>query len=123
MGQSVLSPAPHLIERRSAVRRRPQDDEAIARVRLRGGSEMTMIDVSDAGALVQGSTRLLPGTYVSAHIVGRTGPVLVRSCVIRAWVSAIGTGGVTYRSALAFQPHLDTSSVGYVVPETTRAPA
>jgi hypothetical protein len=100
-------------ERRRAVRRVPADDEPLARVRLRAGRELVVKDVSSAGALVEGDTRLLPGTHVDVHVLTADGRVLVRSRVVRAWVSALRGDCVQYRGALAFERAVDT---GYPLP-------
>jgi hypothetical protein len=100
-------------DRRRAVRRTPGPEEPLARVRLRAGRELAVVDVSSAGALVEGDTRLLPGTHVDVHVLTADGRVLVRSRVVRAWVSALASDSVHYRGALAFERPVDT---GYPVP-------
>ena len=94
-------------ERRHAPRRVPDSGEPLVAVRVRGGRELAVIDVSDEGVLVEGQARLLPGTHVEVHVVTSTGRVLVRTRVVRAFVSAL-QGGIRYRSALAFDRHVDT---------------
>lgn len=101
----------------------PLRDEPISRVRLRTGRELCVIDISDGGVLVEGSARLLPGTHVDVHVMTRDGRVLVRSRVARCYVSALHADAVRYRGALAFDRHVDTASVGYVVPDAPRGPA
>jgi hypothetical protein len=102
------------VDRRRFGRRRPHTDDAVARMRLRTGYELAVIDVSNGGALVQGSVRLLPGTRVDVHLIARGGRVLVRSRVMRACVSALRADGIEYRSALQFEQAVDTS--GYSLP-------
>lgn len=104
-------------DRRRAVRRVPGPEEPLARVRLRAGRELAVVDVSSAGALVEGDTRLLPGTHVDVHVLTTDGRVLVRSRVVRAWVSALASDCVQYRGALAFERAVDT---GYPVPVPER---
>ena len=103
-------------DRRRAARRVPRDDEPIARARLRTGWDLTVIDVSDHGALVEGSARLLPGTHVDAHIVTSSGRVLVRCRVARAYVCHVQKDAVHYRGALSFERRVDTWAHGYPVP-------
>ena len=122
-------------ERRHASRRVPDAGEPLVAVRVRGGRELAVIDVSDSGVLVEGQARLLPGTHVEVHVVtaaGRVlvegqarllpgthvevhvvttaGRVLVRTRVVRAFVSAL-KGGIRYRTALAFERTVDTAPV------------
>ena len=96
------------MERRRAPRRLPADDEPLSRVRLRTGRELLVIDVSNAGVLVRSPARLLPGTHVDVHVVTWEGRVLVRSRVVRAYVSALQADAIWYHGALAFDRHVET---------------
>jgi hypothetical protein len=104
------------MERRRAVRRAPESDEPICRVRFRAGRELDVIDVSNAGALVEGVARLLPGTHVDVHIIAADGRTLVRSRVVRAYVSHVEAEVIRYRGALAFERSVDTTAAGYPLP-------
>jgi hypothetical protein len=95
----------------------PGDDEPVSRVRLRAGRELAVIDLSNSGALVEGPTRLLPGTHVDVHLVTKDGRTLVRSRVVRAYVCYLQADMVRYRGAIVFDRAIDTSAVGYAVPE------
>jgi hypothetical protein len=103
------------MERRRAPRREPAADEPLSRARLRTGRELAVINVSNTGLLVEGATRLLPGTHVDVHVITRDGRVLVRSRVTRAWVCALQADLICYRGALAFDRTVDTSSLGYAI--------
>ena len=104
------------VERRRMPRRAPDPGEVLSRVRLRGGREWTVVDISTGGALLEGESRLLPGTHVDAHVTTRDGRVLVRARVLRAWVVRLRADAVGYRAALAFETSVDTSARGYTVP-------
>lgn len=106
-----------VIERRRSVRRVPGDDEPLARVRLRAGSHLAVLDVSSAGALLEGTARLLPGTHVDVHIVTAEGRTLVRSRIVRAYVSHVEHDRMQYRGAIAFDRPVTTNVVGYALPE------
>lgn len=99
---------PNDSERRRAARRGPQPEETLSRVRLRLGRELTVVDISSSGVLLEGLTRLLPNTHTDLHIVTRNGRVLVRARVIRALVWRLESNVVCYRSALAFDTVVDT---------------
>jgi hypothetical protein len=99
------------MERRRAVRRVPSGHESLTRVRLRTGPELSVRDISDVGALVEGAVRLLPGARLDIHVIARDGRVLVRSRVVRAQVSTICAEGVRYRGAIAFDQPVDTAPV------------
>jgi hypothetical protein len=111
------------MEQRKALRRVPSREEALSRIRLRTGGEMSVVDVSNAGMLVEGQVRLLPGTHVDAHVVTPDGRVLVRSRVVRCWIAALNAGAVWYRGALAFDRQLDTAVPGYAIPQPPRVGA
>lgn len=99
-----------LRERRTCARREPEADESLASVRLRTGRELSVVNLSDAGLLTEGATRLLPGTHVEVHVVTREGRTLVRGRLTRAYVWALSGAGVRYRAAIAFERLVDTSS-------------
>jgi hypothetical protein len=112
-------------ERRAAERREPEPAEALSRVRLRTGRELTVVNISSSGALVEGLTRLLPGTRVEVHLVTRHGRVLVRSRIVRALVWRLEPDLVCYRTALSFEIPVDAEvgpssprieSAGYSLP-------
>jgi hypothetical protein len=104
------------MEYRKAPRRVPLDEEPISRVRLRIGCEMTVVDVSSSGVLLEGHMRLLPGTHVDVHVVTREGRMLIRSRVVRCWVAALQADAVLYRGALAFDRPVETARAGYAFP-------
>jgi hypothetical protein len=107
------------MERRRAVRRAPEREEPLARVRLRTGSELAVVNVSNAGVLVEGPVRLLPGTHLDVHVITQEGRVLVRSRVIRSFVCRLQADSVGYRAALAFDRNIDVS--GYPFPSILSA--
>jgi hypothetical protein len=79
-------------------------------VRLRTGRELTVVNISASGALVEGLTRLLPGTRTEVHVVTRHGRVLVRARVVRSLVWRLEKEVVCYRTALAFDAAVDTEA-------------
>ena len=97
------------MERRAFSRRVPAPDETLSHVRLRTGRELAVVDIGDAGALVESSARLLPGTHVEVHVVTREGRTLVRSRITRAAVFAVTADTLRYRAALAFDSRVNTA--------------
>jgi hypothetical protein len=104
-------------ERRRAPRRVPEASEVLARVRLRGGRELFVSDVSPFGALLEGDSRLLPNTHVDVHVTTRQGRILVRARVMRVAVCRLHADVVTYRAAVAFEGMVDTTVHGYSIPK------
>jgi hypothetical protein len=95
------------IERRAAPRRAPAQAEPLRCARLRGARELTVANASSAGALVEGTARLLPGTHADVHVLTRHGRVLVRCRIVRAFVCHVTATQVRYRAALAFERPVD----------------
>lgn len=108
------------MDRRRTLRRTPSVHEPLSRVRLRTGRELSVVDVSNGGVLVEGP-RLLPGTHVEVHVITGEGRVLVRSRVVRSYVWGLTSDTVRYRGALAFDRLVDTSAAGYSVPAPGQA--
>jgi hypothetical protein len=102
-------------ERRRAPRCVPLPGDRLARVRLRTGRELAVVDISTCGVLVEGA-RLLPGTHTDVHVVTRHGRTLVRSRVVRSLVWHLEANAVCYRSALTFETVVDIETDGYPVP-------
>ena len=103
------------IERRRAEGRSPAAGEPLARLRLRTGRELLVLNIAGRGALVEGP-RLIPGAYVDVHITTMTGRALVRSRVLRCEVSRVAADAIAYRSGLVFEQPVDASPPGYHVP-------
>ena len=107
-------------ERRRAARHMPSPTQALSRVRLRTGRELAVIDASPLGVLVEGATRLLPGTHVEVHVIGAQGRILVRARVVRCAVWSLTADCVQYRGALAFGVLIDLG-LATALPEAVAA--
>jgi hypothetical protein len=105
-----------LNERRRTARRAPDAGDVLARVRLRGGRELTVLNISPGGALLEGETRLLPGTHVDVHVTTRDGRVLARARVVRGWVFRLSADSIGYRHALAFETAIDIAPADHNAP-------
>jgi hypothetical protein len=108
-------------ERRVVTRWVPGSAEALSRVRLRTGRELAVMNVSATGALVEGTTRLLPGTHVEVHVTAAQGRVLVRARVVRCTVCTVTADVIMYRGALAFTTPVDLPPVEVAPPHTSEA--
>jgi hypothetical protein len=100
------------VDRRRARRRVPASTESLSRVRLRAGRELRVVDIAPTGALLEGRSRLLPGTHVEVHVTTGRGRTLERAAVVRSWVSGLGPDEVRYRGAVAFCGVVDVSPPG-----------
>jgi hypothetical protein len=103
-----VSQPPHH-DRRAGERYPAAACDWLAAVRLRFGDDMTVINVSRGGLLVETGARLLPnaGIDLQATIQGDTR--VVQGRVLRSQVCAILESGIRYRAAVAFGPRLDPS--------------
>jgi hypothetical protein len=100
---SVLRPA----DRRRASRHRPVDLAGQWAVRLQGGGEASLVDISRAGVRLETSTRLNPGRLISLEVVGVESTVAVEARLIRSEVVETGNEQVKYRAAAMFLREID----------------
>ena len=94
-------------DRRMAARFAPRTLDIPARARLRPGAEVTIVNLSWAGVLIDGPCRLQPGAPagISLDLTGVRGVLACR--VVRCHVSHVGgPGGIRYRAGLAFDEPL-----------------
>ena len=114
------------IDRRVALRHCRVEEHGIVSARVRPGHDVSLIDVSAGGALVEGRYRLLPGASVELQLETSQLTAGVRGRVVRCSVSRLRSTSVCYRGAIAFDRHLpwfvDDESAGYAVPTSERRP-
>lgn len=109
----VCGPPAGNAERRQASRRAPGRGEPLSRLRVRAGLELSVVDLSAAGALVESLARPLPGSYVDVRIDTGENHTVVRSRVVRAHVCHLEAHLVRYRVAIAFDRMVE-SAIPYV---------
>jgi len=99
-------------------RRRGVDEHGVVAARIRPGHNVTLIDVSSGGALVETAHRLMPGRTVELHIQAPDRHVTLRGSVLRCSVVHVRPASICYRGAIAFDRHLPwfTEAAGYEVP-------
>jgi hypothetical protein len=120
--------------RRHARHARPEDHRIIA-ARVRPGYEVSVVNVSASGVLIESSCRLLPGTSVELQLKqeapNEPNPdtrqsETVRGRVLRCMVCGLRSNSICYRGAIAFDRHLpwfSTDDNGYGVPSSKRRSA
>jgi hypothetical protein len=91
------------MERRLSPRTTAHD---VVTARVRPGRQVSIIDLSASGALIETSHRLLPGTDVELHVEGTDRSATMRGRVLRCAVSQVRSSSVSYRGAIAFERHL-----------------
>ena len=110
-----------VVERRQTARRTPAAQEPISQLRLRTGHVLTVINIGDHGALVQGRTCLQPGTRVDVQVITPDARLPIGSEVLRARVSRVAADSIVYETALRFNAVVDTRP-GYPIPASAPAP-
>ena len=85
-----------------------------ARVTLRPGHAINIVNISRGGALVDGARPMRPGTRVMLQIVTPTGALGLSALVLRCGVRSLsGAAGIIYRGALKFDDRHDwTREIG-----------
>jgi hypothetical protein len=113
-------------ERRRSRRRARPEEHRIVSARVRPGYDVSVIDLSAGGALVESERRLLPGAPVELHLRSDQRSEIVRGHVVRCAVARVRANAVGYRGAIAFDHNLlwlvDEAVPGYVVPGSEMRP-
>ena len=99
-------------DRRAHARFEPPA-RADARATLRPGCEVTLVDVSAAGALVDARRPLRPGARVHLQVSTASRRFAIDAHVLRCAVAALDPiAGITYRGALTFEHRIEWGWVG-----------
>jgi hypothetical protein len=76
--------------------------------RIRGGYDVTLLDLSASGARIEGTRPLRPGARVDVHLSRDSRRITVPARVVRSLVAAIDADhGITYHAALSFERRCD----------------
>jgi hypothetical protein len=98
----------------TAVRLSPGDS---ARLNVASGMLVDLVNISRTGMLVEGRTRIVPGSRVTVMIEGTFQPSQFRAKVIRCQVTSISDGTLRYQCGIQFDQPLDR------IPSDESAPA
>ena len=108
----------HVIDRRRHRRHRAGAGR-LQLARIRPGHDVSIVDVSAGGMLVESTHRLLPGARVDVRFLGEDhGADVIRGRILRCGVAHLQADQINYRGAIAF----DDESHGYVVPGSEAPP-
>ena len=119
MGRSLTAmPA----DRRGARRRASGELPWLWTVKLPGGSQVSVVDISSTGVLLETASRMTDGSTVDLQLLGQGTNVTVPARMIRTQVAAVTGLGVKYRVAAAFAhdlalPGLHSGSASPVMPK------
>jgi hypothetical protein len=96
--------------RRSA--RRPANQSPWVSARVRPGRDVALLDLGDDGALVEGTTRLMPGSRIVLQLHTSERSVAVAGLVVRCEVASLDRErGIRYRGAVRFDVPLSCAEV------------
>ena len=99
-------------ERRAEPRFSSADDHGIVAARVRAGAEVSVVDASVNGVLVETVQRLRPNGSVDLQLSTADEQVVARGRVTRCLVSRLTPGVVWYRGAIAFDRGLPWLATG-----------
>ena len=90
-------------DRRRYPRKSSRDCPWLLDARLRSGTEVRVIDLSNGGLLLESVSQILPGARVELFLVARDQRWLVKGMILRCQVArVVRDDGVRYQAALAF---------------------
>ena len=91
-----------LVERRQARRLRRFEEHGVVSVRVRGGRDVWLGDVSIGGLAFESLARVVPGALMHMQLSTPGRVVLVSARVVHCAVTRLGPDGVWYRGGVAF---------------------
>lgn len=110
----------------TAVERAPrlgrQDLPRLSAIRLPGGSEADLLNLSSTGMLLETSSKFAPGYSASVRLCGADDEMIVPARVVRSEVGTVTARGVRYRAAVAFEKAIDLGDLGVARPEVDATP-
>jgi hypothetical protein len=109
-----------VVERRLTRRRQSVEEHSIVAALVRPGINASVVDVSEAGVLIETHHRLLPGSSIDIHVdMDRRLPA-ERGRVLRCAIVHLKADLICYRGAVLFDRHLpwltNNGCGGYAVP-------
>jgi CheY-like chemotaxis protein len=96
------SPTVMPADRRGARRRASGELPWLWSVKVPGGSQVSVVDISSTGVLLETASRMTDGSTVDLQLLGQDTNVTVPARMIRTQVAAVTGLGVKYRVAAAF---------------------
>ena len=98
-------------DRRRASRHKAGDLPAPLRARLSAGGDITLVDISSLGVLLETRTELTPGNIVHLQMQRGDANISVAARLVRTELARIGGSEIKYRVAAAFAQEIDLSAL------------
>ena len=107
-GELVLAAAdPEGDDRRTALRRGPRELPWLSEARLPWGADISLVNISSSGVLVESGSKLVPGTATELHLRGPQANLVVPVRFVRSEIARIDSLGVKYHAAGTFNSAID----------------
>ena len=89
------------VDRRIHQRLRPEEVQWLRKLRVKNGPELSLVDISSGGALVDARVQLKPGANITLEMTASGRLVEISSDVLRCGILTL-QGAATYRGAFVF---------------------
>jgi hypothetical protein len=100
-------------DRRRHHRQQP-GEHGIVSARVRPGHSATVLDLSDEGALIELTNRLLPGAGVDLQLGTADRVTTIHGRVVRCAVIHVRPSSISYRAAIVFEYPVPTRDRGVI---------
>jgi hypothetical protein len=98
------------VERRIHQRLRPEEVQWLRKLRVKNGPELSLVDISSGGALVDARVQLKPGANITLEMTAGGRLVEIVSDVLRCGILTL-QGAATYRGAFVFAQPLELADL------------
>jgi len=109
-------------EKRTSPRLPPSSISNLKSVRLVAGPEVTLINISRGGALIETDALLVPHSSIAIRLVTADAAFLLRGRVLRSRASSFKESALLYQSALSFDEELPFLDKPQDQPQASAAP-
>ena len=89
-------------DRRTALRRGPRELPWLSEARLPWGANISLVNISSSGLLVESGSKLVPGTATELHLRGPQANLVVPVRFVRSEIARIDSLGVKYHASRHF---------------------
>jgi hypothetical protein len=94
-------------DRRTALRKPLGDLPWLSNARLAWGAEISLVNISTSGVLLESGSKFAPGSSTDLHLSGPQTNLVVPVRFVRSEIAKIDSMGVRYRAAAAFGQEID----------------
>jgi hypothetical protein len=99
-------------ERRAHRRVKGSELRWLRKARLKNGPEVSLLDLSSGGALIETRVQMRPGSAITLEVAGGGSVVEISSEVVRCGIASLQSGAPIYRGACLFENPLSLEEIG-----------